>query len=82
MPQLRKRIAGPEAGYEREYPPRANHLDDGDIGYEPVAKPDRTWGNNSPPRRIATPLPTGLALQPSIHAAQPPRHLELMTYGP
>ena len=82
MPQLRKRIAGLEAGYQQEYLPTAGHSDDGSIGYESAAKPDRRWDNNSPGRWIATPLPTGFAPQPSIHAAQPPRHLEPMSYVP
>jgi hypothetical protein len=82
MPQFRKRIAGPEAGYEREYPPKASRSDDGNIGYEPAAKPDHKQGNNSPRRLIAAPLPTSFAPQLSIHAAQPPRHREPMSYVP
>jgi hypothetical protein len=82
MPQLRRRTAGPEAGCEREYPLRANRSDDGNIGYEPAAKSDRKQGNNSPHRLIATPLQAGSALQPSIHATQPLRHLEPMSYVP
>jgi hypothetical protein len=80
MPQLCRRIAGPEEGYGPGYLPRENRSKDGNIGYEPAAKSDRKQGNNFRRRLIATPLQAGSALQPSIHATQPLRHLEPMSY--